>query len=476
MNAVVSAPAGQRSTWLATLRAEAVSFLKGDNNAPWAIFAETVIGLVPIVGQVVDARDIIKGLVEVAAAPASTLAWFNLITALIGRIPGGGDAVKRSLRAVKSGAVHVDDLLAMIRRFYKGDPEKLLRETLDVAKLRKYLDEILDNPKLTRHLSDDVKRQIDQIRANLARQFDAFKKEVDGWLARGRKTAADTGVPTKPRPGSPSQKPATHAKSGTKNKNDHHSDARPREPNAATQRTSRFKTLKQKVLGVLGEHMADYHCQDVKGWGARSRHDEGGKNAAKLNDGSHLVALWPPIPRGRGIDALWKTPGPKPYAVIEAKASYDPTKSLKALLGESGDKTEREGGSGDKSPGRGGGAGRRGGRTSSKGTIRQTNGKVTQMSHGWIERRLPQALATSPDDLARLRRLKSGAYSRHVLFFSIPQAVAHAEALIMHTANRPVQQTMHATHQVTHEWGDNQIERVVNDRAGLSAADRGRGR
>jgi hypothetical protein len=102
-----------------SIKNEALSFVKGDNNAPWAILAETVIGCVPILGQVVDARDIIKGLVEVSGAPASPLAWFNLITALIGLIPGGGDAAKRALRSVKAGATQVDDLLAMIRRIYK---------------------------------------------------------------------------------------------------------------------------------------------------------------------------------------------------------------------------------------------------------------------------------------------------------------------------------------------------------------------
>ncbi|MBZ8143055.1 hypothetical protein CLD22_24625, partial [Rubrivivax gelatinosus] len=141
--------------WLESLKDEAVRFVKGDSNAPWAILAETVIGCVPVLGQIVDARDVIKGLVEVAGAPACPLAWFNLITALIGLIPGGGDAVKRSTRAIKSGAVRVDELLDMIRRYYKGDPEKLLREALDLAKLRKQLDNILGNPNFTRQLSPE---------------------------------------------------------------------------------------------------------------------------------------------------------------------------------------------------------------------------------------------------------------------------------------------------------------------------------
>jgi hypothetical protein len=181
----------ERSGWFDSIKNEALSFVKGDNNAPWAILAETVIGCVPILGQVVDARDIIKGLVEVSGAPASPLAWFNLITALIGLIPGGGDAAKRALRSVKAGATQVDDLLAMIRRIYKGDPEALLRKVLDLSTLRKSLDDILADSRLTSRLSPELKQSVEGIRTNLTKQFDSFKKEVDGWLAKGRKTSAD---------------------------------------------------------------------------------------------------------------------------------------------------------------------------------------------------------------------------------------------------------------------------------------------
>lgn len=465
-----AAARAERKDWLDSLKDEAVSFLKGDNNAPWAILAETVIGCVPVLGQIVDARDIIKGLAEVAAAPASPLAWFNLITALIGLVPGGGDAVKRSLRAVKSKAVHVDELLDMIRRLYKGDPEKVLREALDLSKLRRTLDDILTNPHLTKHLSPEVNRGIREIRENLGKQFDAFKKEVDDWLTKGRKSSADTGPSAKTAPGTPTAKPNTEAKAGSKGREDHHNTASANTPNAATQRTARFKSLTQKVLGVMGEHLADYHCQDVKGWGTPMQHDQGARNTAKLNDNGQLVQLWPCIPRGRGLDAVWKTTnGPKPYAVIEAKASYDPTKSLAALLGEAGDKTERGGSNA-------GGLKRRGGAGGQSATgpaaVRQTNGKVTQMSHDWIEKRLPRALRSHPAELQVLRTRKGVAYSRHVLFFSIPQAVAHAEAIILHASGRPVEHASHAAHELTREWGDNQIEQVVNERADIPEAAR----
>jgi hypothetical protein len=479
-----AAAKAERSGWLDSLKSEAVSFLKGDNNAPWAILAETVIGCVPILGQIVDARDIIKGLVEVAGAPASPLAWFNLITALIGLIPGGGDAVKRSLRSIKVGATHVDDLLAMIRKVYKGDPEKLLKETLDVSKLRKTLDDILTNPRLTDRLSPEVKQSIEQIRSNLGKQFDAFKMEVDNWLAKGRKTSADGPPSAKSPPATPSAKPETHAKGGTQEKAPHSDPASVNTPNAASQRTTRFKTMSQKVLGVLGEHMADFHCQDVKGWGEKVAHDQSLVNTAKLNDSGRMVQLWPVIARGRGIDAVWRSGGPKPYAIIEAKASYNPAKTLHGLLGEAGDKTERSGGSQKSYSG--------GGRTGSKGNtqeappIRQLNGKVAQMGHTWIKNRLQKAVGSKSPDWPILRDRGRDVYTRHVLFFSVPHAVSHAEALIKLTAQQAarlagqpgmtesVPHEFHVQHEITREWGDAAIDKVVDNRAGVEGEARNR--
>jgi hypothetical protein len=171
--------------------------------------------------------------------------------------------------------------------------------------------------------------------------------------------------------------------------------------------------------------------------------------------------------RGRGIDAVWKSDGAKPYAIIEAKASYDPTRSLHVLLGEAGDKTERGGSNAGAGTGRGGGAGRRGGGGTGPTATRQTNGKVTQMSHGWIKTRLPKAVGESEG-----KKVERSGYTRHVLFFSIPQAAAHAEAAILHTAGQSVEPSMHATHQLTREWRDSDIEKVVDYRAGLEGTAR----
>ncbi|MBB2917171.1 hypothetical protein [Cupriavidus alkaliphilus] len=475
MNTVTTLPRAGRATarsqrkgWFDSLADEAVSFFKGDNNAPWAILAETVIGCVPVLGQVIDARDIIKGLVEVSGAPASPAAWFNLITALIGVVPGGGDATKRSLRAIKSGTASIDSLLDLMRKFGKGDPEKFLREMMDPSKLQKLLDDMLNNPALRRQLSPSSQRQLDSIRNNLTKQFGAFKREIDGWLTRGRKTSAEAPA-IKPNKTTPPAKPRTEAKGGTKTKADANDATHTNQTKSSELARRTLGQLKQKALGVLGEHMADYHCQEVKCWGERAKHDNGKKNQAKLNDGSELVQLWPLKVRGRGIDAVWKSNGHKPYAIIEAKASYDPTKTLASLLRDLSDKTGKDAESSSSS---------RSGRRQSKQPAPGSGAAAataqapsrTPMSKYWIEHRIANAVRSPL--LARTIILKG--YTRHVLFFSVPQAVSHAQSLLMHLADKKVDVSMHSGHQATREWTDNQIQKLADGRLGLTGVARKR--
>lgn len=451
--------------WLDRLKSEAISFLEGDNNSPWAILAETVIGCVPILGQIVDARDVIKGLRDISEAPASSLAWFMLFTALIGLIPGGGDAVKRGLRVVKADASHLDELLDVIRRFGKGDPEKAIKDLMNPSRLQKSLDDILGNQHLLERLSPELRGKISRIRQDLSKRFEDFKKEVDEILGRGRKTSAE--APSAPkRAETPPAKPGTKAKAGTKAEADTADAAHAKVPNASDIAQRTLKQLSAKALGVLGEHMADYHCQDEKRWGTRAPHDQGKLNSAKLNDASRMAQLWPPIPRGRGIDAVWKrSNAAKPYAIIEAKCSYNPLKSLRALLADVGDKSGRDAQPAPSTtPGRKG----RSGRTAAPPTQSQSGspgapGLVMQMSHAWILQRLKQAAGIQLE-LA----IKRDGYTRHVLFFSIPQAVSHAQAGILHLAGKPVDITMHGTHQVTREWLDNEIEKEADRRQGYT--------
>ena len=83
------------------------------------------------------------------------------------------------------------------------------------------------------------------------------------------------------------------------------------------------------------------------------------------------------------------------------------------------------------------------------------------------QRRLQSVKLTDPSAKNILLRDRKKAYSRHILFFSIPHAVAHAEALIMLVAGQRVEHSFHEAHQITREWGDSDIEKVVDNRAGF---------
>ncbi len=465
-----AAPPSKRRGWFQSLADEAVSFFKGDNNAPWAILAETVIGFVPAVGQVVDARDIIKGLVEVSGAPASPAAWFNLITALIGVIPGGGDAVKRSLRAVKSETASIDSLLDVIRRFGKGDPEKFLRDMLDPSRLQKLLDDMLNNPALKRRLGPDAQRRLDSIRSNLRLQFDAFKREIDGWLKQARKTSAEAPPAGRPRQSPVPAKPKTKADAGSKSRTDSNDRANTNQSNSSELARRTLGQLQQKALGVLGEHMADYHCQEIKRWGKQAQHDGGHRNPAKLNDDGELVQLWPLRVRGRGIDAVWKTNGRKPYAIIEAKASYDPTKSLASLLRDLRDKSGKDSAPAGKGSGKRKGTATTTGAPSAKAKSYGGDASRTPMSRMWISSRLGSAVGNR----MLAHEISITGYTRHVLFFSVPHAFSHAQTLLKSVGGKEANPHAHTSHSLTREWTDNQIEKLVDSRQGYVGAARHR--
>lgn len=476
--------------WLEGLKDDTVTFIKGDSNSGWAIVAEVVIGCVPVLGQLADARDIIKAIITLSASPTSPIGWFDLITALIGLVPLGGDAVKGGLRAVNKGVIPVDELLDFIRGMGKGNPEDLIRSALDLGGLQKNLDKILTSPAILNQLDKPTRQSVETIRKNLTTQFASFKKQVDGWLVKQPKTSAVPSkvTPTKAGTAQVKSKPVTQQNAGVQGKNTH-STAHSNSSTNDTLKQKLFDTMSNKVKGILGEHMADYHCQEVKGWGKNTAtHDKSGAiNSHKLNDGGEMVELFSLKSRGRGIDGVWKTVGSsKPYAIIEAKCSQNPrltmesSQLLSELLGDAGDKNGA-----DKETVKQSGGGLSGGKKSKKNPIktnaqggamdtggersRDVKGKVVQMSHNWIRKRLPNAVKSSS---VTSDQIKLAGYIRYVLFFTIPHVAAHAKALILKTAGKATPDSSHASHEVTKEWVDNQISMVVDNRAGLKGTDR----
>ena len=183
----------QPTGWFAVLQKEAGSFLTGENTSTWALFAEIVIGAVPIAGQLIDARDIIKAVLNLKNKPSDSTLWFLLIAALIGLIPVFGDAVKSAIKAIKIGGKSPADLFAFIRKFGKGNAEEALRKALDVSKLKGLLNSIL-TPKFLNSLSKSNKQKLIQIQKDFDRFAQQIVNEINGWSKMTPATASSNSV------------------------------------------------------------------------------------------------------------------------------------------------------------------------------------------------------------------------------------------------------------------------------------------
>lgn len=251
-----------------------------------------------------------------------------------------------------------------------------------------------------------------------------------------------------------------------------------------------FDKVTRTIQGIVGEHIADYHCIEGKGWASGwSAHDKGHEGRwevsplgnlttpGKLNDGTIPVQLTLQGPRGRGIDGLWrkKATGPQKYGVVEAKCYMNPVQSLGNMLDDVFDKDEydtyraevkaskQSASDGTKKPGR-----KRAGASATDTSTAPTASKpekptrnVMQMSHKWIAQRIDPI---SSDPALQRDILKFGAarlvnYSRHVILVSIPQVIGHFEAIEKAVASaKMVDPADHKTHTVTMEYGDAQIQ------------------
>ena len=94
------------------------------------------------------------------------------------------------------------------------------------------------------------------------------------------------------------------------------------------------------------------------------------------------------------------------------------------------------------------------------------------MGKSWVNARLLKA--TGSKSVAT--DIRTHGYSRHVLFFSIPHAAAHAEALILSASGHAPSHQFHETHQLTREWTDTDLDKVVDNRAGMKGDARDRRR
>lgn len=103
-----------------------VDLISGSGSSPAHIIVTGVLGVVPGVGQAMDVRDLVIGVIVVARNPYSISGWVDLVISLIGCVPAVGDALKVGFKLMKQGKSFGRVLEAVSPRL-RGNVEQYMR-------------------------------------------------------------------------------------------------------------------------------------------------------------------------------------------------------------------------------------------------------------------------------------------------------------------------------------------------------------
>lgn len=475
-------------------------------------------GFVPYLGQAIDLYDTIWALIDLAGAETSEQkddARFDTILAIVGWVPGPGDGVKKSLRIVNKNpdryAPVLFDLLREVLQIcgIKTSPEELLDKIFNEARIKASLEEIqtsIKNSDLFKELPESLQQttmnSLDWTQANAGLMIGVVQRRITKWKRRKPNSSAKAQTAGRKRTDEPDKKKADTGADG----HDRPKDGGAMQSVKGQIATASAELLDNALTGIVGEHIADYHCYETFKWGSGwDGHDKGdagqwankpGKTVqGKLSKQTKLFKL-SLTANGTGIDAVWRADSHndgKPYAIVEAKSSAAQAKpttrpvkpgrkpGITGKLGVSNlppkpedllepaieeDGTGKAGG-GKAGGGKGGGGKKGGGKatsgasTSGKGRRKKLDpgGPIVQMSHEWIDKNIRKAVEKWV--YLEIRRLGKASYSRHLFYIPIitPSAAQHAQALISGTADNP---STHTDHKAQFHYDEAEVKAAVN--------------
>lgn len=286
------------------------------------MMVSTVLGLIPFVGQAVDAYNILRCLYQLTRTPDSGQHWLDLVLSLVALVPGFGDALKNVFNMLRHGKP-MGRILDSLPRHVRGDIETWFRQldwTRYTAEIIQNLDAILSGlinmlsrslstwalgrkgvPRLIeqlRQLQDMAQRQITEAMNTLKRAHQkALADPLPNTTAR---TPAAPGGSRAPAPNSQASGNVTTPTAGTQ------LPAQGRV--TAQQRQSERSSQRPHQISVSGEHITDYYF--VK----RQR------RRAKINHRGKLYEM--SQPGHRGIDHVWHGGGlPVGYRISDTKGT-----------------------------------------------------------------------------------------------------------------------------------------------------------
>lgn len=464
----------------------------GDFNEQQMVSAQVVGGLVsliPVMDQVLDARDVSGclyrinkrgGLVKatlddkvdlgfsaIGLVPAVGSAFKTIFKPLYrqrklakGAFSGGVAVVERMLGANKGGAVRWIKTLD-----WAGTTQAaILQADAALESCIAMLEYIGQShwwcPDRLARLANDVVPSLRAMRGKLAApirdamvDIRAFLEETLGEHAAAVAMAAATSVSSGPRSNSPSGR---RSRKGASTQHEEVAQI-PRSKVSeaagnilnAVQPTAfqLYAPLDFALKGLMGEHIVEHYVIEKKGWGMEwNQHDcpsaQGKKSAGwqspyrKLNDAGMPVSLC--TPKGHvlrsGIDSAWLTKrgGNEEFAIVEAKASMNPQAELLNLLGESNAEQAPVKGKRDaRSKARRGTRARASAQDAQHASTSEVKG-TSEPAHSERKKILQMSHAWVAKAIARelleWRSRMAGHYTRHVMLVTPLQAAEHIRA------------------------------------------------
>ncbi|MDN2712292.1 hypothetical protein O0880_22955 [Janthinobacterium sp. SUN118] len=107
-------------TWLSDL-------VTGSGSSPAHIIITGILGVVPGVGQAMDARDLILGIIVISKSPSAIGAWVELAITLVGCVPAVGDTLKVGFKLMNKGH-NFGRVLEAVSPKLRGNVEKFMRK------------------------------------------------------------------------------------------------------------------------------------------------------------------------------------------------------------------------------------------------------------------------------------------------------------------------------------------------------------
>lgn len=402
--------------------------LSGKGDSPSQVIVSGILSVVPGLGQAMDLRDIVVGIVAISTAPSNPAAWLDIAITLVGCIPVMGDGLKTGFRLMKDGQA-MPRILDGLSPKLRGNVDKWFRE-LDWATLAKSVKSSFDDVigafinGLDSWLArlamgkDEVRhliRQLEDLRKRAPKMLDEAIEELQRLWKKSMGDTPPKSTASPSAPHAPSHEAATGAPRKTETVTRDKTTSETTTPDKARSEQRRASKKKQDWrTGVPAEHIADYWC-------GRSK-----RNLKKANNHGKLWEEWDKAGR-QGIDHVWVQSGntARPGTIGETKSSlFGAFRFMQALpadirtqmaeLGDTDAETTTPNGQPDifKNEERdkvGSGKGKIDSTPQAEDEMRKGLGKpnadtglYTQMSHAWIAKAMPKEnLTTAGRELAK---------------------------------------------------------------------------